>query len=127
MTRWILCGLLLAVPAPAQEKDESRVKDEKLIASLKAAIKQEIEADKVEAAVGRATLNTVRRRDRDTFSRADIAPDADSGPALPDRETIRYVAYWIRPLESHNPKIVGIVWPNKGKPHIFFGEVLPPR
>jgi hypothetical protein len=127
MTRWILCGFLLAVSGQAQEKDDTKLKDEKLIASLKAALKQEIEADKVEAAVGRAALNTVRRQDRDTFSRADIAPDPDSGPALPDRETIRYVAYWVRPVESRNPKIVGIVWPNKGKPHVFFGEVLPPR
>jgi hypothetical protein len=129
MTRLILCGcifgLLLAVAGQAQEKDDAKRKDEKLIASIKAALKQEIEADKVEAAVGRAALNTVREQDRDTFSLADIATDSDSGPALPDRETIRYVVYWVRPGESRNPKIVGIVWPNKGKPQVFFGEVLP--
>jgi ankyrin repeat protein len=106
----------------------TRPEDEKLIAAVKGAAEKAIAADKVEAAVGsKATLNTFRAGDRDTFSIADIAVDPDRKPAMPDRDSLRWVAYWVRPVDSHNPKIVGVCWPKDGKPKVFFGEVLPPR
>jgi cobalt/nickel transport protein len=102
-------------------------KDDKLVAAIKAAIANEVEPGKIEAAVGtKATLNTIRKDDATAFALADIAADAASGPALPDRKTIRYVAYWVRPVEGRNPRIVGIVWPNTGKLQLFYGELLPP-
>jgi len=102
--------------------------DANLLAAVKAAAEKGIGPDKVEAAVGtKATLNTLRKVDRDAFSLADIAADPDRKPALPPRDSLRWVVYWVRPIDSRTPKIVGIVWPREGKPQPFYGEVLPPR
>ncbi len=108
-------------PGSAEERDQ------KLIKAIKAAVEQEVEPGKVEASVGvKATINTSRKADADTFGRTDIAADRDSGPAMGNRDDISHVAYWVRPIDSRNPKLVGIVWPKKGKPRIFFAELLPP-
>jgi hypothetical protein len=130
--QWGFCflsgvGFLLSVSGSTPKEIAGLTKDEKLVSAIQSALKHGIGPAKVEAAVGkRATLNTVRKGDRDPFEHADIAPDRDSGPALPDRKTIRHAAYWVRPIEGRNPKLVGIVWPKTGKPQIFFGELLPP-
>jgi hypothetical protein len=108
-------------PGSAEEQDQ------KLVKAIKAAVKQEVEPGKVEASVGaKATLNTIRKGDVDTLAGTDIAADRDSRPALGERDAINHVAYWVRPVESRNPRLVGIVWPKKGKPRIFYGELLPP-
>jgi hypothetical protein len=105
----------------------TETKDEKLVRAIKKAIENEVEPGKVDANVGsKATLNTLRKEDAGLFEIVDIAADPGSGPALPDRKTIKYVAYWVRPVDGKNPKIVGIVWPKQGKSQIFYGQVLPP-
>ena len=128
MTSLWAVWLLLAASGDGQRSaDITKGRDAKLVAAVKAAADKGLAPDKVEAVVGtRATLNTIREEDRGPFSRADIARDPDGGPGLPTRKTTRWAAYWVRPVEARNPKIVGIVWPKEGKPRVFFGEVLPP-
>jgi hypothetical protein len=125
----IAASCLFASVASGQDAGDAKAKDEKLVSAIKAAIEKGLAPDKVEDSVGsKATLNTFRKEDRGPFSRADIVPDPDRKPALPDRDSLQWVAYWIRPVEGRNPKLVGIFWPKKeGKPQIFFGEILPPR
>jgi hypothetical protein len=125
-----VCFLVAAVctlPA-AGAPDTAQERDQKLVKAIQAAIEKELEPGKVESSVGtKATLNTIRKGDADTLSGADIVADRDAGPAMGDRDAISHVAYWIRPVDSRNPRLVGIVWPKNGKPRIFFGELLPPR
>jgi hypothetical protein len=124
----IAAGFLFKFADSAQAAGNAKAKDEKLVAAVKAAAGKGIGPKNVEVAVGtKATLNTFHKEDRGPFSRADIVPDPDQKPVLPERASLRWVAYWVRPLEARNPKIVGIFWPKKGKPQMFFGEVLPPR
>jgi len=119
---------LLRAPADGdQEKGVALTPDARLIAAVQTAAAKGLAPGKVEATVGkRAALNTFRKDDSWTFTRADIAPDPNQKPPMPDRKTLRWVAYWVRPVESHNPRIIGIAWPKKGRPKVFFGEVLPP-
>lgn len=124
----VAATFLSAGLASSQESGDKKAADKKLVAAVKAAADKVIDADKVEAVVGvKATLNTFRKEDRGRFSRVDIVADPDSKPALPDRDGLRWAAYWIRPVEGRNPKLVGIYWPKEGKPQVFFGEILPPE
>ena len=126
---WALlaAALLLASALPASAGMDAESADSKLLAAVKAAAEKGIEPGKIEAAVGtKATLNTLREVDRDAFSRADIAEDPGRKPALPARDSLRCVVYWVRPIDSKNPKIVGVCWPKEGRPRLFYGEVLPP-
>jgi hypothetical protein len=118
--------VLLCAASLVGQKNAAK-EDARLLAAVEAAGKNGLAPGKVEAAVGRrATLNTFREEDDGPFHRADIAPDRKRNPSLPGRKGIRWAAYWVRPVEARNPRIVGIVWPKKGKPRIFYGEVLPP-
>jgi hypothetical protein len=117
-------GGLSFAPAPSARNDAD--KDTKLVEAVKAAAAKGVAPTDVGAIVGtKSTLNTARDKDRATFSRVDLVEDPDNKPPLPDRETLRWVAYWVRPVEARNPKIVGIYWPKEGKPRMFYGEVLP--
>jgi hypothetical protein len=121
----LLGGGLSFAPAPSTQKNSD--KDKKLIDAVKAAVAKGVAPADVDAVVGtKATLNTVRERDRGAFSRVDLVADDDNKPALPDRNSLRWVAYWVRSVKSKNPKVVGIYWPKEGKPRTFYGEVLPP-
>lgn len=131
--RFLPCTLLAVIlffsaGVSGQETTDAKVKDRKLVEAIRAAVARGLEPNRIDAAVGeKAVLNTYRRDDRDSFERADIVADPDRRPPLPDRGTLRWAAYWVRPVESRNPMIVGICWPKVGKPTIFYGEILPPR
>jgi hypothetical protein len=119
---------LIAVCGSAQEAKDSKAKDTELLDAIKAAADKETQPEKVEAVVGRkATVNTIRKADRDVLSIANIAEDPERKPVLPRGEAPKWVAYWVRRIDTRNPKIVGIFWPEKGKPQVFYGEVLPHR
>jgi hypothetical protein len=91
---------------------------------------------KVEQFVGvPATINTLRSQaDRDALRYADIVEDEAEGkgnlallhPGLRDG-SVRHVVYWVRPTETHNPRLIGILWLENGKALVFFGVVLPPH
>lgn len=128
MSRLLLAHCLTAVglsfaPAPSARNDS----DKKLIDGVKAAATKGAAPTDVDAVVGtKSTLNTARARDRATFSRVDLVEDPDNKPALSARDSLRWVAGWVRPVESKNPKVVGICWPKEGNLRVFYGEVLPP-
>ena len=123
----LAADLLFAAAASGLAGVDAEGADAKLLAAVKAAADKGIGPDKIEAAVGtKATLNTRRAADRDAFSGADIAEDPGRKPALPARDSLRWVVYWVRPVDSRNPKVVGVCWPKEGKPQLFYGEVLPP-
>ena len=132
ISSWGMClggiAVVLAASVGAAPLSPTPTEDAKLVAAVRAAVKKGLAPGKVEATVGRrATLNTFRKEDEGPFQRADIAADADLEPALPERKSLRWVAYWVRPVKSRNPKIVGLAWSKKGQAQLFFGEVLPPR
>jgi hypothetical protein len=120
----LIIPTLLLAGAPAPDMAE---KDRKLVAAVRVAAARDLAPNEAERAVGmKAVLNTSRERDRWVFTRADIVADPDHEEALPARDSIRWAAYWVRNVESRNPKLVGIYWPKEGRPKVFFGELLPP-
>jgi hypothetical protein len=123
----VATALLIAGCAPAHKVEGENPEDRELLAKINKAADEGIDPDKVDAAVGLiAVVNTVRNADRQALSFVNIAEDPDRKPAFPYGTSVRWVAYWMRPVESHNPKIVGILWPEEGKAQMFYGLVLPP-
>ena len=107
--------------------DKKKSEDEKLIAAVKAAAEKGVEPQKVDAAVGaKSTRNTFRDDDREIFDRVSIVQESDPKLKLHDRGSILWIAYWGRPIESRDAKVIGIAWPKEGKAQVFTGYVLPP-
>src|SRR5215475_4237565 len=101
-TGWVRLAVLFAgscccVAVTGHELNAAEMADRKLIAAIKTALKQADGPESVVAAVGeKATLNTVWKPDRVAFLLAHIEPDPDRGPALPDRDSLRWLVYWVR-------------------------------
>ncbi|HVZ42154.1 MAG TPA: hypothetical protein VHI13_22935 [Candidatus Kapabacteria bacterium] len=99
--------------------------DHELVARIRRAIAAGIDAAGIEEFVGaHAWINSIRHPDVDTLRMVNLGADPDGvPPALADAAA---VVYWGRPLESVNPRIVGVTWNDDGRPSLFFGVVYPP-
>ncbi len=99
--------------------------DQRLLEAIRRAVRDRLAPTAVEARVGRAVINTSRPGDRAILEHANIITDDKHGDPLP-LHLARDVAYWIRPIGGHNPRIAGILWHPNGTPEVFLGAVLPP-
>jgi hypothetical protein len=110
----------------AEIQTTMEIQDARLVASVKRAVAQHVQPEAVEAVVGMsATINTIRQKDRLALQMADIGKDAMENQAVPPLNQAKEVVYWVRPLPSPNPRIVGIYWLD-GAMNLFFGVVYPP-
>jgi hypothetical protein len=113
-----------------EQKESPRSVDQQdadLIDAVRRAARAGIPPADVEEYVGStAWINTIREPDRLAVAMADIAADDESGTETPKLADARDVAYWGRPVESQNPRLVGITWDAEGTSRIFFGVLYPP-
>jgi hypothetical protein len=101
--------------------------DEALIASVLAAIEQQVLPREVERWVGvPATFNTLDLNQRIALRRSAIAPDdaRQSTCSLKELRNAQNVVLWLRPGQHQTPQCVGIVWSNDEAPKLFFGVIL---
>jgi hypothetical protein len=99
--------------------------DERLIAKVREAARTGAAVGTLEATIGVATFTTARQP-LDILRRVELVPEPDH----PDDRWVfaeaAGVAYWTRPIESHNPRVVGVIYRKDGSTKIFFAELLPP-
>lgn len=102
--------------------------DEELISAIRGAVEAGTSPETIERDVGvPATINTTQGDDRGGIMIADFAPDPERASDLPPIHDPSWeVVYWVRSIESYNPKIVGVAWDEGGNAQVFFGEVLEP-
>lgn len=100
--------------------------DDELLDAIRAAVAAGASPENAEERVGTpALINTTRPRDRRLLEGADIGIDEESGvPPLP--RGAHHVVYWLRPVESRNPRLAGIAWDESGVPVLFCGVGYPP-
>jgi hypothetical protein len=110
--------------------------DARLVDRVLRAAEQRVRPEQVEAFVGTpATINT--RRDpfhRKVILLARIGEDESEGgrdelAALYGglrNGAVGHAAFWIRPVEGENPRLVGVYWAASGEARVFFGVVYPP-
>ncbi len=109
-------------------KDDQALRDEELISAIRGAVKAGRSPETIERDVEvPATINTTRGDDRGALMGADIAPDPERADDLPPIHDPSWeVVYWVRSIESYNPKIVGVAWDEDGNADVFFAEGLTP-
>jgi hypothetical protein len=73
-----------------------------------------------------ATLNTSKSEDRILFDTTDVWLDPPGQPGVTKISHLRDVVYWIRPVNSTDPKFVAIGWTNEGTQVMFFGIIYSP-
>jgi hypothetical protein len=100
--------------------------DRELIEAVRRAAQARLDPVAAEAAVGPAAVSTRRNFPLEALRGVDLIPDEDAGQATLKLEGARDVVYWARPVESHDPRMVGLVWRADGAVEVFFGIVLPP-
>ena len=100
--------------------------DKLLVENVREAAKKTLEIGNVEKFVGQAAaINTIRLMDRVAFEMVSIEIDRKESQ-LDSLSDVKNVVYWVRPISSNNPKIVGVAWTAKNEMKVFFGIVLPP-
>ncbi len=108
-----------------KERKRITLGDKQLMEAVKKALAEKVKPHEVERFVGaRATISTLRKGERDALSAAKFEPDTKMG--LPKLRDAEQVVYWIRPVETRNPSLVGLVWSKGGAVELFTGFVLPP-
>jgi hypothetical protein len=101
--------------------------DASLVARVGSAVLRRVKLRRVETVVGiPATLNTAKNGHWELLRRVCIGPDAAKRGSSLDWKTARDVVYWVRPVRSRNPRIVGIVWTRDSGSKRFFGIIYPP-
>jgi hypothetical protein len=128
---WV--GLAVVLPWIDRQKGDTfathkaALGDSELINAVKRAKELGIGPKDVEKFVGEeATINTLRPIHRERLEMVTIVSDDCLRQSLPELVSYAFVVYWVRPIETNNPKIVGLVWSKKGDCKVFFGIGMPP-
>jgi hypothetical protein len=100
--------------------------DAELIEAVRRVAQARLTPDAAEAAVGEAAVNTSRNLSLAALRRTNLIADEASSQQTLSLEGARDVVYWERPLESKDPRMVGLIWRADGAVEVFFGVVLPP-
>ena len=100
--------------------------DAYLICKVREAVSRKLPPETIEIYVGmKATINTLIESDRLRVRFACIsADDSRPPPALVWQKGAQFV-YWVRPFKQVQPRVVGVVWDNKGVATIYFGVGFP--
>jgi hypothetical protein len=101
--------------------------DDELITRVRAAVAAGDAPDTLAARIGRKpAIDTTAGQPIALLRRVDLVPDPDHPDEVFTLEGARAVIYWIRPIQAKDPHVVGVQVGADGKPHTFFGVVLPP-
>jgi hypothetical protein len=112
------------------DQDTKEADDRALVEAITQAVAAKATPQNVGQLVAtRATINTTRQGDQDILDRADFTTDPKAGGGEVALRKARHVVYWVRPVNDDrgNPKVVGIIWDEKGTAELWSGAVLPPR
>lgn len=105
----------------------SRTDDDELITRVRAAVAAGDAPETLAARIGRKpAIDTTAGQPIALLRRVDLVPDPDHPGEVFTLEGARAVVYWIRPIQTKDPRVVGVQVGADGKPHAFFGVVLPP-
>jgi hypothetical protein len=103
------------------------VADQHLIGQLRQAVAGSVGPRDLERAVGsQALVDTTQNMTLEALRGVDLVADPDHPDERPDLEHARAVLYWQRPLQSHDPQVVGVQYLEDGRAALFFAVVLPP-
>lgn len=126
LTAWCLLLATFSVFCQHQDTEKKAIDDKRLLAKVMESVEKKIAIEKIEDFVGqKATINTIRKGDDNVWSVVKIVLDKKESEVKTLRGSVNAV-YWVRHLESPQPKIVGVVWTKSSEMKVFFGEVLPP-
>jgi hypothetical protein len=126
-----ICILVLvacASPPPPQIMNQSgpTTDDDRLIARVRDAVHAHATLATIEAAIGAPATFTTATHPIEILRRTELVTD-------PEHPTERFVyadaaavVYWTRPVEAHDPKMVGVIYGKDGSARMFFAIVLPP-
>jgi hypothetical protein len=101
--------------------------DDELITRVRSAVAAGDAPETLAARIGRKpAIDTTAGQPIALLRRVDLVPDPDHPGEILALEGARAVVYWIRPIQARDPRVVGVQVGADGKPHMFFGVVLPP-
>jgi len=131
-TAIIVMGLI--VPSTCTSLDPE---DDALVRRVNASAAARANPVEAETIVGiKPEMNSNLIDDRFRLARTALTIDLAQAPQPVDKEYSMRIArlkrqatvmYWVRPLDSRHPRVVGITWDRQGNPAVFFGVVYPPR
>jgi hypothetical protein len=103
--------------------------DEWLIATVIAGVNRGATAEQLEQLVGLApAVSTLRpgERGRLRWTRLELDGERPNECSLEQVKEADQVVFWVRPINSRNPKCVGVAWREGGRAHVFFGVICTP-
>jgi hypothetical protein len=101
--------------------------DRHLIGQLRQAVAGAVGPEDLEQAIGtQALVDTTHGMTIEALRGVDLVADPEHPDERPDLEHARAVLYWQRPVESHDPQVVGVQYLQDGSAALFFAVVLPP-
>lgn len=101
--------------------------NDELITRVRAAVAADEAPETLATRIGRKpAIDTTAGQPIALLRRVDLVPDPDHPGEVLALEGARAVVYWIRPIQARDPRAVGVQVGADGKPHMFFGVVLPP-
>lgn len=105
-------------------------RDNVLVRAVESAVNEKLPLEKVKTRVGvQPTMITSGNSASKALARARVEIDRDppNVSPIPVIRSATVVVYWIRPMDSRFPKVIGIAWNEEGKGEIFSGILLPPE
>jgi hypothetical protein len=107
--------------------DGKQMTDEAVIQRVRSAVDARVAPREIEAYVGRkAMVNTTTGFPLEGLRRVNLIPDPEHPEHTLKLDSAESVVYFGRPVESDDPKVVGIQYHRDGSAALFFGIVLPP-
>jgi hypothetical protein len=101
-------------------------KDEQLLTAIERCVGHKASPDEIERNVGKsATINTLRKHHWSYLENANIEADPNMESDMPSLKAVQNVVYWIRPIDSEFPRLIGVAWMKDGSVQIFYGIVYP--
>jgi hypothetical protein len=123
----LACSGRLRKDEPAMTDGKQAMTDEALIARVRSAIDARVAPREIDAYVGqKAMVNTATGFPLEGLRRVNVLPDPDHPEHTLQLDSAEAVVYFGRPVESNDPKIVGVQYRRDGSAGVFFGIVLPP-
>jgi hypothetical protein len=101
--------------------------DDAVIGRVRSAVDTRVAPGDLEAFVGqKAMVNTITGFPLEGLRRVNLIPDPEHPEHTLKLDSAEAVVYFGRPVESDDPKVVGVQYHRDGSAALFFGIVLPP-
>jgi hypothetical protein len=112
---------------PAMIDGKQAMTDDALIRGVRSAVDARIAPNKIEAHVGhKSMVNTTTGFPLEGLRRVNLIPDPEHAAETLNLDSAVAVVYFGRPVDSSDPKVVGVQYHRDGSAAVFFGIVLPP-